>query len=1394
MSIGSGQVRPASDPDVDPPYTATQVALSDWPAHVKAAWQTFQSVNKGDMVLWGERSQPLVVQSVTTNSDETKDVEVEGPRGGTYNLRERYDESGHPRFYADDSKAMDLHMVSGDEGEMRPLTESMYESVVSNLKRAAINNYVEMDYESFQAATRDVVSSWVQDVEFQRWSGWPYDWQDDDSEYIFRMVREHSGRLPETPDDETTSPKTQARLILTEEVRARGREMAHEKLIESNDDYRAIVLKLADNAVERDGVKAQMDARQATVSVVEDFIDAHTDPLYRDIIRHAESEPEDFGLYEGLDEQDITREMAFDILDDDVWQRAREIHEERGTHDPTIRGIAFFEYDELVEMLVEDTLREHQINDNRLVHTTAVELVRDFADNVENHEWTYDFGGVDPDTWGAGDVEDIFSSIVMHAEVDPKLFNPFARDKERKMAVQVLSEVVQKRASKALDEGQRRATKPVPADQYLEDNFGDSITFNEIRGDMEITPGQFIGDAMEGLDEDADLAGWTFVDELVEKAGATVPYMSGPWVLVDYGLVMANDKHRRLSWFNRDNGSVLTLSGMTDGTPQNGEYGYDEFHVALVKWSGPDQPTYLVSDANLDYAFSFVREYIDADSSDVNIIETADGKHYIQESIEEDDINTAPFAAGLAPNFNMPGPGFTVPDVLSYGSHAFERVGKWLTDNSRLASAVTTTAVTLSIAEASYMMYRVAPGINVQPDFDKNYGAGVTATYEFGQGSSELDTYNPDDPNRDDVPYTGTLDAKVRITPGAFRFLADAASPEWLYTTGPGSDTVLENIQRRIEEPLRRGTGDYFRGARVAFLAAHIPPSGHGRPATADEYDEPTYDTIAGREVQSEYSDVLSETGSTHPEETVRLLMQRLAIHGYQVATGRSGYYWSGDEDLQNQLGVEPKRDKALKPAEVHELGWSLHRGWFFGPDDKQTTGDVPAVVENIQNVSFDGDQTMSSGPVCTNKAFLKVWNDLPSTPNTTVLSQVWKFYKARAEDEEGMTLLDAYNRYRMGLVYDVMERETISAIGDHLSEANKGAFEMPIRGMFDRPSDREYWWQLQEPELNASEVFDDPDMNDIGPWLIFPPEMDKRPHKRIGHYYHDPDEGYMEWSAEQQKAFNYSNGAHDTDGKSTYRLNTYQDLFNALIRGQQSRIAERVEASRVSNIVLKPEEWEPGDSQESRKWLDSDESDRIRKAAAGTIDWDDLSGTDLSVFGLFLRGIDMETAANLTDRWNLTDRFETRLSDVLPNSFTPSRPDVPPFDEWRATRRGRNAIGSASDKARAKATYLREIAGFDGTGIETRDALGVSKGVEDDIERTREAREHLEDTDYSNFENFYGEEFGEAFDDVAHKFNEDVPQQDSENQPTIDAARTEPEKEQGPNRDTDGDYGPEDE
>jgi len=232
-------------------------------------------------------------------------------------------------------------------------------------------------------------------------------------------------------------------------------------------------------------------------------------------------------------------------------------------------------------------------------------------------------------------------------------------------------------------------------------------------------------------------------------------------------------------------------------------------------------------------------------------------------------------------------------------------------------------------------------------------------------------------------------------------------------------------------------------------------------------------------------------------------------------------------------------------------------------------------------------------------------------------------------------------------------------------------------------------------------------------------------------------------------------------DDAATLTLSTKRDVWQNLLPSAKDAINQTVLDSGDLSIVTESKDWEPGDGQEQRKWLEDDEVDRLGRIASGQVSWDDLDGTDLSVWGLFLRGVDMDTAAQLSDRWNLSDRFQTRLSDVLPNNLEPTRPDVPSFEEWLDTRRGRNAIGSATDKARAKARYFREIAGTANDSIPTRDALGWSPGVQDESERMRDAQEHFDDTDYQNYEQFYGKEFGNAFDDVAHKFVEQQPQRD---------------------------------
>lgn len=1397
MSIGSGSLEYADEPDTEPPYTAQQVALSDWPDRVKRAWNAFNSVNKDDTVIWGERSKPLTVRDISVLGDGEKNVEVEGPRGGTYTLRERYDDQGNPKYYADDSKAMDLELYEDESvGDMRPFTEDMYESVVSNLERAAINAYASEEdptYESWEDAVSAVVTSWIADVEFQRWAGWPYEWEQDDATYIFRMVREHADRMPEVgptqggeeTQNPSTTPKEQARIILNDVVRQRGRELAHEKLIESEQDYRAIVLQLADDAIDTNDLKANLDARSASAQTVENFIDAHSEPLWKSIIQFSDFEPDDISLYEGLDPEDITREMAYDALDEDVWARARAEHRDRGTHDPTVRGLAFFEYDELIEILVEKTLREHAINDNKRLFTTAKQIARGFAENVENGEWPYDVGGVDEQTWGVGDREDIYTSIAMHAEPDPKIFNPYSGDRERKAAVQVITEVVHERASSAMDAKQQAETKPVPADDYLDEELNSPLSFNDIRDDMDLKPKDFIAEAMTSAGDTDNLAGYTFVDELVEAAGATVPHTAGEWQLVDYGLVRTNSKERQLAYFDRSSGDVITLTGQVDGRPIDGDYTFgDSWNVELMTWDGDDAPVYLQSDVSLEFAFEFVRQYVGADKTDINVIETSDGEHYIQESIEEDDIDTSSITGGAARSFRTPGPGLSTADKLVYGREIFKRVSEWLTQNSRLAKSVAVVAAGSVIADIPYLMYASPIAMTAEPYFDKKYGVGIKASSEFGQNSNRLEQYDPDDP--DDKFYQGRIDAKATITPGFFKHVGDSITPEWLYQKGPNA-TVINTVRTKIEEPIRQRTGDFSRAPRVAFLGAHVPENARGPPSGTNDYVEEqsvsvNYDGENITRTGVKYPDNLITTQGDQlitdaalPENRVKMLLARLARHGYITETRNGAYAYTGDDDLDDYV-TDPYElhdgTLALDPAEVQLLGYSLRRKFFLGQPgvNSQTMFGTPSEVaenvdEDVSDITFnDGDSILE--PVCTYKAFLNIWTDLPGTPNTTILSTVWEFYKERAEDTDEMTLLDAYNRYRMGIVYQTIEAATINEIGKFLSDVAKDP-ERDLRDVFQKAHTKgsgttELVYKPTERQLHPAEVFDSVEQDPLPEFLIFHEKessgKDWRPSRDVTHYiWNEEFSQYEKWDAGANQQIDWNRPPEELDNINQRSITNYQSLYRELTKAAQREIATRVEQNDIKGLVTDPEEFDPDNPvpEEDRKWLDKSKAERIQAAARGSADWDDLDGTDLSIFGLFMRGLDMEDAEKLANQFDLSDRFRTRLTDLVPESSLPDRTDRPSFQQWLDRRRGVNAIGSATEKARAKAQYLREIAGTASESPTSRDQLGYSTGAMDDSERNREIREMMPDTDYQDFEEFYGEQFGNAFDDVARKFNE---------------------------------------
>jgi hypothetical protein len=171
------------------------------------------------------------------------------------------------------------------------------------------------------------------------------------------------------------------------------------------------------------------------------------------------------------------------------------------------------------------------------------------------------------------------------------------------------------------------------------------------------------------------------------------------------------------------------------------------------------------------------------------------------------------------------------------------------------------------------------------------------------------------------------------------------------------------------------------------------------------------------------------------------------------------------------------------------------------------------------------------------------------------------------------------------------------------------------------------------------------------------------------------------------------------------------------------------------------------------------DDIDTILKESA---EWDQLDGQELGIGGLFLRGLDLDTAARLADHWNLTDRFETRLNSALPSGQqAPTRPGFPSFEEWREGRFGAGTFRGLPEKAKQKARYLREMA-EEVPGIESHEVMGSDPEIRDAAQRHHEVSEHYRETDYANMENFYGEQFGNAFDDAAEKFARQRPVDDA--------------------------------
>jgi hypothetical protein len=736
-----------------------------------------QDATPGDLVLAAGRSKPLEVVRTGETDEGLRFLLVEGPSGGEYRIRERYDATGAPKYTSKMGRANDLHIVEerldrdpADIAAQQELSEAEYERLVERLVERSIDVFARLDYESYHDAVEEVVEEWADEVSYWEWAEWEGAWVDGTSETIFLSVLEHAGRWPEIDARGVSqTPRNQAMLVLTDEVVAAGRPEAERTLIRSQSTYDDTVEKLAHYALDRFRSKGYDSARIAVRDTVGNFIDTHTETVHDAIITYGEQPSFEDDLYSGYSEEEMKRERAYDILDIAVWERVRQMQREVDEHDPTRRGLTYRDYDDLVDALMEEALRQH--HGSRPLRSVVVEVVDDWADAVDAEVWE----GHRFELWAPGDRSDIFASAAMHGSVDPVTFNPFSQNRERKLAEQVLVADVFKRAERVKDE--EESAPPVPATEYLQEELGLDVSYDDILREESEDLGEFLIRGIESLE--GNELGWTFVDEAV-AAGALVPQMTNEWVLIDYGIVRSDDDTRRLAWFHRDTGDVLTVRGTVDGDPTEGAYETnDDFTVSRWYYRVPDRD-HLLTDVPASRALRFVYDYTGAASSDVKVVEDMRGERWVVDTVTDDDINTGGVLDALVPNISLPGPDLTETDIYNIAEDRLYGASRWLLRWSGPLGRLGKFAV---VKMTPYLSARYLSNLRIEPQVSSRHGPGLRGSYIYGRN--------------EDSWWTAKVDANFNIKPSAIRQTAAQFVPQG---DGPG---VVDAEQRgRVVEGL----------------------------------------------------------------------------------------------------------------------------------------------------------------------------------------------------------------------------------------------------------------------------------------------------------------------------------------------------------------------------------------------------------------------------------------------------------------------------------------------------------------------------------------------------------------------------------------------------------------
>lgn len=769
---------------------------NDWSDAEREAWHVIHDARPGDFVLWADRKMAMEVAEREQDEEGHHVLHVEKPRGeGTYEVHERYS-NGKPKFTSPIGRANNLHFVERVE-EPRGLTESEYADLVERQAENATDAFMRLDYGGWGDAVADVTEQWADDVAFMQWTGYKHhpDWTEDDPGAIFESVIEHSTFAGY---DEDHSLKSQAEAALYNDVFQAGRETAEASIISSASDYRDVVEKLAHHSLDRYDRKNYDSARVAVRDTISNWIDERESPVYQSIIEHGTDRFADSD-YAELSSEEVARERAYDILDHDVWEVAQEYQRARGEHDPTLRGLTYTAYKDLVDTLVGEALRRYE--GRGFLRPIVQEVIDEWADSVEAHEWD----GHRHRVYVEGDAEDIFASAAVHADADPFVWNPFAADKERRMAVSAMRGDVLNATRYALDNDDPRTVEAISADDYIQQHLVEDGSYEDIIAAEDGEIETFLEEVYTAID--GDEVGWTFVDEILEMDGV-VPQMSNDWLLVDYGVIRQGERLRKLAWFNRENGAVLILSGLASATPEqlvegNVEDPYQTFSVVRIE-HGENSPNYLLTDADLGTALGYIYDYLDADRADFRLIETEDDV-LVRDIVQDEDLNAGGVLDALVPNINLPG----VDDISAFGSDATVGAGRWVRFWLPELKGLATWGAMWYIP---HNIGKHLDGIRVEPNVHKRHGVGLNVSYEYGSAPHEQGV-------------GGKADVDLNIRPSTFSRLSDRYAPKFARRGFDEGDlgkgvisTAGEGVQRAAADPWGAAFLDEFGGSVQTFF------------------------------------------------------------------------------------------------------------------------------------------------------------------------------------------------------------------------------------------------------------------------------------------------------------------------------------------------------------------------------------------------------------------------------------------------------------------------------------------------------------------------------------------------------------------------------------------------